>query len=330
MIVKNFYQKNFIKRIDKVFLYNFKEYVSIFRRMGILYYQGTLDSKVLVLITSKNQKKYLASVNNYCGSDLLVVAFDARLFSGEIKKTRIKNLPVLATSLSLYGVYFRFWSNFMNSLSGLKTVVLLNDHLPPFIAYYSAAKTIGLRTIYHQHAYISSVFPRLFVDEALLFGSWSYNLYRQSQKSIGVSHENCKVSFTSPVFGTVRKSYVKAGIGVATNRGTDTLKLSKLLKFLDVEEIFLAPHPGESQNRVNKYLECLKVCNVRIVDSKFLLENCEKVFLGNTGLLFDCILNDVNYEYVDIDDSIDYYSVGEFNKFCETEGITPRNALGYE
>src|SRR5690606_33114368 len=131
-----------------------------------------------------------------------------------------------------------------------KTIFISNDHTPSSRALILAAKKMGIRTVYLQHACVTGIFPPLRFSYSFLYGSHSRSVY---EKIGNIEGEIFTVG--NPVFDEYNKAItekkISFKIGVAYNTLDNLDDVEYLVKELEKEvvnsEIWLRPHPADGR-----------------------------------------------------------------------------------
>ena len=149
-----------------------------------------------------------------------------------------------------------------------KQVIFANDHIPEARSYILACQKLGIKTTYIQHGSVSSYFPPLEFDLALLESQYSLDSYSKS-KNINTDVKLIGIPKLDTEILKIRKRDKIKKIGVAINQNDDLIKVEHLIQNLiqNQYEVILRKHPAD----------------VREIKSSLKIED------GNTCSVFDFI-----------------------------------------
>lgn len=142
-------------------------------------------------------------------------------------------------------------------------VVTANDHSPSNRSLLAVAHYLGIKTVYVQHASVSSIFPALRVDYAFLDGQCAVDIYKRCESNqpstlrempipkIVLSGQKKKITRTK-----IKKESV---VGVALNALDDTELAVRLIEDLIGLglELKVRWHPGQPKADIKKYVSIL-------------------------------------------------------------------------
>lgn len=200
-------------------------------------------------------------------------------------------------------------------------VVVSNDHNVPNRCLLALAHSLGIKTVYLQHASVSNLFPALRVNYAFLDGESALNTYREcegNQLSQATNYPMPKVLLTGQKKVLSRDELVvNNAVGLALNALDDTSAAVKLVDFL-VESGFTVNvrwHPGQGRRDVATIKEAFSgQGNVKLSDpaqepvSTF-LSSLGWLIAGNSSIHLEAALSGVLPVYFELmpADNPDYY-----------------------
>lgn len=326
MDINHFYSTNYIKSKFRITIYGLRERISIARVIFRGYYIENNSNASLVFVNSNNQLKQLNTVASK--TEVRVISWFVKYQIGESVKMRFSNrkyqIRLVLCGTSLEQIYEGLWQDIIGVLS-VKRIVLLNDHLPSCLGLFKTAYSMGKESYYFQHAFVAKNFPRLFVDKAFLWGSWSEHIYSSAQKNVGYVNASVEIEYVGPN-STLEKQVGKSGVAIATNPNTEFLKLWNYLNS-NRSIRYLCPHPGEDFWRLWLY-RVLFQKKLEIVNTSRAKSLCKTFHVGNSGLLFELVMENYLVKRAKIDSHDDYYSFDEFVVFCREKNISYKQALG--
>ena len=214
----------------------------------------------------------------------------------------------------VYGTYLaaRLWLR----LFKVRAVVTSNDHTSINRAFIQAAKDEGITTLYMQHASITSDFPPLSFDYALLEGFDALRKYESAGSSsntrvylIGMPKADEYLQYLNMQTTTTHT------IGVCIN-GLDPLqRVEKVCEYLHNEfselYFYLRPHPDDKRdvlwmNLSQKY--CMKLSNPRVEHPFAFLKRVDVIIAGDSNILLEAALMNVVPIYHDFSlNHLDHY-----------------------
>lgn len=158
--------------------------------------------------------------------------------------------------------YLVYFYNFFQS-SRPDFVITSNDHNVPNRCMLAVAHKLSIKTVYMQHASVSSLFPALRVNYAFLDGLSALQVYRTCESNI----PRISAAPIPEVFLSGQKKKLssvfeceKEGIGVAINaldRVDDVIHLVRKLSILG-KSVVLRWHPAQPADHVKRYSELFK------------------------------------------------------------------------
>jgi hypothetical protein len=203
-----------------------------------------------------------------------------------------------------------------------KLVLLANDHSHFQRMMMAACRLAGIKVAYIQHASVSSKFPRLSVDYALLDGRKSLEIYERCMSNTAPNsciNQEPKVILSGlkrPI--NVSGNGIGRGIGIATNNLDNLDKLEALshdLLRLGHEVIFRR-HPRQDKKEIENLAGRLSMHDNSIYISDpqeesvtDFLRNVSSVIAGDSGILLEAALAQRAPFYFKTDDTVehDYY-----------------------
>lgn len=246
---------------------------------------------------------------------LRAIALIRRLSS--IEKTLVSNY--LNQFLESYWYLPYFISIFENLQP--KCAITSNDHNTANRCFIAAARSLGVKTVYIQHASVSDLFPALNFDYALLDGKAALGRYLQCEnnrpKLLALPKKT--TIFLSGQQKALSKSRDEANkaIGLALNSFDDIISAVTLIRML-IEcgyEVCLRWHPGQRTEEVSRLRR--EVANIEnLILSNPLYESVEKFFgkishliAGNSSIHLEAALSHVIPIYFELNKQghHDYY-----------------------
>ncbi len=240
--------------------------------------------------------------------DLVFIFFFIRLLINSDSKQRSKYFSRFEMLFMSYGIvdeYIRILS-----INKPEKLIFTNDHNIYARGLLIAAKKVGIKTYYIQHASVSKYFPPLEFDVSLLEGYDAKNKYLSIKKTssqitlVGMP----KFDYYAYDYNTNKK--VKA-IGLCYNLNdsiTDIVYLANkiLLDFTDIK-LILRSHPND--NRMNNSTEYL-FSNSKNEDSFVFLQEVDLIISGDSSIHVEAIMMNVVSLYYNFSKNIkmnDYY-----------------------
>lgn len=229
----------------------------------------SLSGKKRVLLVDANNKSSLNGANDVFEFNQLdvkigdvVVAFFLFLSNGPKLYSRLKSNDELLVRnyFNVFCQAYLYLPVFFRLLNKYKPeyVIVSNDHNVDCRCLLSIAHNLNIKTVYMQHASVSSIFPALVVDYAFLDGESALNTYL-----------NCKDNFfygcvsrpPTKVFLSGQKKVLnqlalggERNIGLAINRLDKFVKVVGLVNKLTAEGfvVSLRWHPGQEKSDVQR------------------------------------------------------------------------------
>lgn len=209
------------------------------------------------------------------------------------KNSTIRFFDVLYDAVGFYEIYLRKLKHYKP-----KAIVFANDHNADARAMLLAAKTLGIKTIYIQHASVSPMFPPLQFDLNLLEGQDALDKYKAcgpvagQVKLIGMPKADAYVPFRN-----TSKEIKRIGIGC--NLMDDVAEVDTLVKKLTTEfpelHILLRPHPRDTRNfgKIIKLSSNISLSNSNMVPTFDYLRQIDVQVSGNSGIHLEAVLLNV-------------------------------------
>ncbi len=162
------------------------------------------------------------------------------------KQNTLRFFDVLYDAVGFYEVYRRKLQTFKPA-----AIVFANDHNPDARAMLLAAKSLGIKTLYVQHASVSAIFPPLAFDLNLLEGQDTLDKYKQcgpisgKVALIGMPKADAFVPYRN-------HNRIIRTVGLGCNLMDDVHMVAQLLQHLvsafpDLQFI-LRPHPRDKRD----------------------------------------------------------------------------------
>lgn len=231
-------------------------------------------------------------------------------FLRENKVSTTRFYDVLYDAIGFYEIYLEKLQKYKPSC-----IVFANDHTPDARAMLLAAKTAGIKTVYIQHASVSTIFPPLQFDLNLLEGQDSLNKYKAcgpvdgKAELIGMPKADAYVSFRN------RNQQIKTiGIGANLMDLTEEIEqvLIKLTQTFPDLQIILRPHPRDKRGfsfalNADNRVSISDGSQVPVFD---FLQQIDVLIAGNSGIHLEAVLLNVwsvYYNFNPQENLQDYY-----------------------
>ncbi|WP_245756273.1 hypothetical protein [Pontibacter chinhatensis] len=209
------------------------------------------------------------------------------------KASTVRFFDVLFDAVGFYEVYLRKLQKYKP-----QAIVFANDHNADARALLLAAKRMGIKTVYIQHASVSPMFPPLAYDLNLLEGQDALDKYKQcgpvegNVELIGMPKADAYVPFrnTSEAIQT---------IGIGCNLMDDLGEVEKLLTLLTGElptlKVILRPHPRDTRNfgKLQRISPQISLSDSRSVPTFDYLRQVDVQLSGNSGIHLEAVLLNV-------------------------------------
>lgn len=221
-------------------------------------------------------------------------------------------MPVMARIQSIIAIaYYIIWADLFK-YKHLKHIVVANDHNPQQLILLQIGKDIGICTTYVQHAPISKFFPALNCNIAVLDDVDTAKIYLKNKRM------SCDFVFVidrleRSVSNRRYKKYdyrIGLALGYFYNTNFVADLINEILNSSTTIDILLRPHPRTAAKDLLRFKGFPRVKIEepgRSVDE--FTENISLLFVGNSGVAFECVKKDVIVYYLDGLDDIyrDYY-----------------------
>lgn len=197
------------------------------------------------------------------------------------KNFRLRHLKIILGS-------YDFVHRYRELLEGNapECIIISNDHYPHSRALMIAAKELGIKCMYIQHASVSDVFPPMRASHALLYGKYSEDIYKKIPGSEGqfIAVGNHRFDAYREFIQEKRST---GRIGVAFNTLDpipEVLKVcNKLAERFGKESIVLRAHPADQR----KYTSPYQVSPSRQESSLEFLKGIDVLVAGNSSILLE-------------------------------------------
>ncbi|TPE43247.1 hypothetical protein [Pontibacter mangrovi] len=205
----------------------------------------------------------------------------------------IRFFDVLFDAVGFYEVYLRKLQKYKP-----KAIVFANDHNADARAMLLAAKSMGIKTIYIQHASVSPMFPPLAYDLNLLEGQDALDKYKLcgpvtgQVELIGMPKADAFVPFRN-------QNKTIQTIGIGCNLMDDVAEIEKLLTQLTTAlpslSLILRPHPRDTRNfsKLQSISPQISLSDSRTVATFDYLRQIDVQVSGNSGIHLEAVLLNV-------------------------------------
>lgn len=261
---------------------------------------------------------YRFTLGDVAKSLLLMFVFGPRL----IKKLKSKNVAATRyyldnfLSIYLFLVYFhRLISKF-----DLEYVFVSNDHNVPNRSLLAVAHYVGVKTVYLQHASVTTFYPALRVDYAFLDGQSALDVYRQCEVNQPSTQRNVPLPriFLSGQKKSIHRAEVQGNIvGLALNPQDDvSLAIELIWKLVESGcRVVVRWHPGQSDQKVVPLKETFAdnefvgLSDPKIEPVLVFLRRIKWLIAGNSSIHLEAALAGVRPIYYELKapDVSDYY-----------------------
>ena len=202
-----------------------------------------------------------------------------------------------------------------------KFVLLANDHCSDTRSLISVARSLGISTVYLQHASVSDMFPALRVTYAFLDGINALELYRkcESKANKTIREYNYPIIFLSGQKKRLKTKelYSTEYIGLAINTLDPPDAIDKVVQTIlkNKRKVILRWHPSQPQQEIDAFIEKyenipkIKLNNPKESSLEDFFSQINLVIAGNSSVLLEAILSNVNPIYYNFDSNTynDYY-----------------------
>ncbi|WP_239020959.1 hypothetical protein [Pontibacter arcticus] len=264
---------------------------------SLSFIQNNLSDAAFVAGQSKDIGKYNKMVNRLSLRRKLLYYYKffplLLYFLQNRKKQAIRFYDVLYDAVGFYEVYLHQLQKYKPSC-----IVFANDHNADARAMLLAAKQLGIKTVYVQHASVSPIFPPLAFDLNLLEGQDALEKYKQcgpvpgKVELIGMPKADAFVPFRKP-----QRSVTT--IGLACNLMDETAEITHLVTKLSQAfpelRIILRPHPRDSRNFKTDLHNntTVEISDSRLVQTFDFLKELDVLISGNSGIHLEAVLLNV-------------------------------------
>ncbi|HVK99655.1 MAG TPA: hypothetical protein VM553_07585, partial [Dongiaceae bacterium] len=200
-------------------------------------------------------------------------------------------------------------------------VMTANDHIVPNRCMMAVAHHLGIKTVYLQHASVSSYFPALRVNYAFLDGECALKAYEacESNQPPWLRMVPMPTVFLSGQKKQLQRQMVpvKSEVGLAINALDDAAVVIDLVQAIARHgiTICLRWHPGQKEKYTAQYVDILsnvpgvRLSNPKQEDVAKFLSGVNCLVAGNSSIHLEASLLDVPCIYFEItpSDKPDYY-----------------------
>ena len=203
---------------------------------------------------------------------------------------------IWSTVIKSYGLYSIYKAWFNKNKRSIKAIVVSNDHVYNFRAFYMAANSLGVKTIYIPHSSVTNHFPCLEFTAAFLDGKDMLNIYQNKGRS------STKIFLSGPYryfrdIGTtipIKDKTLSVGLCIKTRDNLDDY-IDYISKLLTIEnaEIILRPHPSEKRSLQKLILDKrISLSDATSESSLQFLDRVKLLISGSSNILLECLLKD--------------------------------------
>ena len=233
----------------------------------VFWHQGDLSSKeILFVVPSLNNQKSVKTILDGLQTERFTVW-------GQDLPQRLPSSLMLLMSLRYINLFFKlyfasnredrrlmrfYYYDFLTTCATykvmeralrkcpqLKLLVLANDHVVITRSLIETTEKLHIKSLYVQHASVTTAFPPLRFDYALLDGLESYEKYKAIGNMRGKIFLSGSPRFDA--FHSYLKNEKKYDVGIALNELDSEEKALELCRYLKEhysERIIVRPHPG--------------------------------------------------------------------------------------
>lgn len=226
------------------------------------------------------------------------------------RKHTIRFFDILFDAVGFYEIYLRKLRKYKPAC-----VVFANDHTPDARAMLLAAKNLGIKTIYIQHASVSKIFPPLQFDLSLLEGEDSLEKYKACGPVSGRVEFIGMPKFDAYInYRNTKKKINTIGIGANLMDRTEEIQeaLTKLTQAFPELNIILRPHPRDKRDFsfTQNLSDWVSFSDSRQVPVFDFLKQIDVLIAGNSGIHLEAVLLNVwsiFYNFNSKENLRDYY-----------------------
>ena len=281
------------------------------------------------LIASKevggSSENYLLNVLEFLLSFYIFIRYSYKLYF-KLKKAG-KNFEIKY----FFSAYCKSYTNLvffistllkLSSEDKLRLVILSNDHNNPNRCLRLACEILNIKTLYIQHASVSTLFPPLQYDYALLDGKVAYDAYKNCLSNL----PNTPTYPVSVFLSGQKKSVSNQGdkawkifdIGVAVNTLDEFEFLEELVKKANKYglSVLVRTHPGQSKAFLYKLALITVTNNIEWCDPhedslSYFFNSIDCLIAANSSIHLEAALADTATLYYEFNKNIalpDYYA----------------------
>lgn len=169
-------------------------------------------------------------------------------------------------------------------------VIAANDHSPPTVALFALARTRNLRSCYVQHGPVTSSFPPLSTDLAVLFCAKAEEDYRAAAQARGYKSETKILIFPAMMDPCVmqRSPTPPLRVCIALSFFADLEQVANLLTQLhaqeNVDDIVISQHPRSTQD-LKQFTQAQRVRLLPVpTTAKEIAAQVDLCIVGNSGV----------------------------------------------
>ena len=206
-----------------------------------------------------------------------------------------------------------------------RIVMAANDHSPPTVALYAAAKSLGIRSIYVQHGPVTSSFPPLSVDLAILHSDQAAKAYKSAAGTIeNVPGKICIFPNNAEPIRPISAPRMPYTICLALSLYVDAEAIAKiasnLIKHENVSKVIITLHPRSALRNLN--LESDSRVQILPIGAraKDIAQEVDICLVGNSGvalefLQFGCPTFYLSHSDPSRDDYYNFVKLGVLTRF---------------
>lgn len=337
-----------------LFIINFHTFFKVYKNKVLYLCISKNNYNVLKPIYEKHPKRSLfinSDFRNKSNNDILFPKFFPILLSCFFlpinllrilqfdSQTRKRTILFLHEYIleSGYNIFFYLFFKFTNPLK----IVVANDHVQLTRIVIKKAKLFKINTYYLQNGCITSLFPPLSTDYALLEGNYSKDIYKNKNYNKTVIHVIGMTKFDNYKYSINYNKTVKS-IGICTTSTSSYMDIKYIInlllnKFTNLN-IYLRPHPTEIIDK--KYIDYYENNLINISDSNLVhpfdfLKDVDAIISGNSAILLEAALLNIFPIYYFSDSSILKYNDNHYDRYgfvknnvaCEVNNIEDLGAV---
>lgn len=248
----------------------------------------------------------------------VIVEFKAIRLAAQLMQPHRKINAFAAMQMLLSGAARVFYQKNL-SQDRPEAIAFANDHSPLSVALRMTATNYGIKTIYRQHAPISTEFLPLEFDLAFLFDQTSLDRYAAVGQISGqaVVWSPFKTDYKKMI---IPQTIEKVGVCLSLVWEVNQMKatLHSLLQHDSLKEILLRPHPAD-QNDLNVlcFHPKIKITKKHQAVAKY-CDSCDVIVVPTSGVALEVLHLGVPVLYAANKNAFDYDGYG-----FVAEGILP-------